>query len=327
MRKLIKRLVLISGCCLLYSIAAEAQSPSLDCGNAREPDEIVICQTPQLAELDNLVAAGYAFLRSTQGSRSADNVGIPLWRSRQACGSNPNCIRQRQLEAIEVYHAAGAPVFPPDWMSPGSSTSDPSPLQSLAPYNPKFAVDGLAVGGTVYPDSAIYKSYACRPSDDFAGFTWCTVEHTERGNFGPHTAWVTILHSSANRVAFITKAIAPAIFRPGDVVREIQRLSRGFGQAQILSADPCPDVPHAVLAAWGAVTLTPLDEAAMDALRNGEQIHRGLIAEFIGDAHKSARIGLPVYSIGGGPGYLWGASFDDSGKGSLRISAVDASGP
>ncbi len=63
----------------------------------------------------------------------------------------------------------------------------------------------------------------------------------------------------------------------------------------------------------------------MDALRNGEQIRRGLIAEFIGDAHKSARIGLPVYSIGGGPGYLWGASFDDAGKGSLRISAVDAS--
>ena len=61
------------------------------------------------------------------------------------------------------------------------------------------------------------------------------------------------------------------------------------------------------------------------ALRRGEQIHRGLIAEFIGDAHKSASIGLPVYSIGGGPGCLWGASFDDAGNGSLRISAVDAS--
>ena len=195
----------------------------------------------------------------------------------------------------------------------------------MGPYNPNFVVDGLALGGTVYPESAIYKSYTCRPSDDFAGFTWCTVEHAENGNFGPHTAWVIILHSSANRVAFITKAIAPAFFQPGDVDREIQRLSRGFGQAQRFNADPRPGVPHAVLVAWGAVTLTPLDEAAMDDLRNGEQIHRGLIAEFIGDAHKSARIGLPVYSIGGGPGYLWGASFDDAGKGSLRISAVDAS--
>jgi len=136
---------------------------------------------------------------------------------------------------------------------------------------------------------------------------------------------VLILHSNANKVAFITQTVAPAFFQAGDVDREIQRLSRGFGQAQILIADPRPGVLHAVLAAWGAVTLTPLDEAAMDALRRGEPIHRGLIAEFIGDANKSARIGLPVYSIGGGPGYLWGASFDDAGKGSLRISAVDAS--
>ena len=147
---------------------------------------------------------------------------------------------------------------------------------TLGPYTPNFAVEGLAVDGQVYPDSAIYKSYTCQPSDDFAGFTWCRVEHREKGIFGPQTAWVTILHSSANSVVLITKVIAPAIFRPGDVDREIQRLSRGFGPAQTLNADPRPDRPHAVLAAWGAVTLSPLDEAAMDVLGRGEQIHRGL---------------------------------------------------
>ena len=197
-------------------------------------------------------------------------------------------------------------------------------LGTVGPYNPSFAVDGLAVGGLVNPDSAIYMSYTCQPSDDFAGFTWCKVEHTEKGNFGLQTAWMTILHSSANRVALITKVIAPAIFRPGDVDREIQRLSRGFGPAQILSADR-PDVPHAVLAAWGAVTLTPLDEAALGTLSRDEEIHRGLITDFLGDPHKSARIGLPVFSIGGGPGYLWGAKFNDAGRGTLQISAVDAS--
>jgi hypothetical protein len=135
---------------------------------------------------------------------------------------------------------------------------------------------------------------------------------------------VTILHSSENKLVFVTQAIIPAFFQPNDIESEIQRLSCGFGQAQVLVADPRPGVPHAVLAAWGAVTLTPLDEDAMGALRRGEQIHRGLVAEFIGDTHRSARLGLPVYSIGGGPGYLWGASFDDTGKGSLRLSAVDA---
>ena len=121
---------------------------------------------------------------------------------------------------------------------------------------------------------------------------------------------------------FITQEIRPAYFAPGDVDREIARLSKGFGQAAKILTE---DEPHATLATWGAVTLTPLDDAAMGALSRGEQIHRGLIADFIGDAHKSAHMGLPVYSLGGGPGYLWGASFDDAGKGSLRISAVDVS--
>ena len=192
------------------------------------------------------------------------------------------------------------------------------------PYNPNFVVDGLALGGAVNPDSAVYKSCTCRPSDDFTGFTWCAFHHAATSKSSPYTSWVTILHSSANKIAFVTQAIVPAFFQPGDVDREIQRLSRDFGQsARIFKADPRPGVPHAILAAWGAVTLNPLDEAAVDALRRGEQIHRGLLADFTGDAHNSARLGLPVYSIGGGPGYLWGANFDDAGRGSLRMSALD----
>src|SRR5271163_3381136 len=97
---------------LLSSIAkpASAEGPSFDCNKARLPDEIEICEVPRLAELDNLVAAGYAFLKSTQGRPYADQLGIPLWRSRQACQSDAQCIAQRQIEAIEAYQAAGAPI-------------------------------------------------------------------------------------------------------------------------------------------------------------------------------------------------------------------------
>jgi uncharacterized protein len=47
--------------CVVSGSVAKAQSPSFDCGKARFPEEFVICRTPQLAELDNLVAAGYRF--------------------------------------------------------------------------------------------------------------------------------------------------------------------------------------------------------------------------------------------------------------------------
>jgi hypothetical protein len=75
----------------------------------------------------------------------------------------------------------------------------PVPYSANFSLSPNFVVDGLALGGEVYPDSAIYKSYACRQSDDFAGFTWCRVHHTKMSKFGRYTSWVTILHSGANR--------------------------------------------------------------------------------------------------------------------------------
>jgi uncharacterized protein len=57
-----------------------AQSPSFDCRKARLPDEITICRTPELAELDNVVSAAYAYLKTTRGRAYADQIGIPFWR-------------------------------------------------------------------------------------------------------------------------------------------------------------------------------------------------------------------------------------------------------
>ena len=47
--------------------AAQAIRPSFDCAKARTSSEIEICRSPRLAELDNILAAGYAFIRKTQG--------------------------------------------------------------------------------------------------------------------------------------------------------------------------------------------------------------------------------------------------------------------
>src|SRR5271154_566011 len=55
-----------------------------------------------------------------------------------------------------------------------------APIAAAAPtgsYNPDFVIEGLAVGGLVHPGTAIYRSYKCHPSDEFAGFTWCAIKH------------------------------------------------------------------------------------------------------------------------------------------------------
>jgi S1-C subfamily serine protease/uncharacterized protein len=89
---------------------AAAQSPSFDCTRAHLPDEIAICRTPELAELDNVIAAAYAYLKSTRGRGYADQIGIPFWRLRQACQYDTGCIREVQVQAINGYQAAGAPI-------------------------------------------------------------------------------------------------------------------------------------------------------------------------------------------------------------------------
>ena len=102
-------ILLISGSWTWCHVAA-AQSPSFDCSKARYPDELAICRTPDLAELDNVIAGAYAYLKATRGRSLADEIGIPFWRLRRACQYDVACIRERQIEAINTYQAAGAPV-------------------------------------------------------------------------------------------------------------------------------------------------------------------------------------------------------------------------
>jgi hypothetical protein len=205
----------------------------------------------------------------------------------------------------------------------------PASIATVAPTGldrPNFVVDGLAVGAAVHPESPTYQAYKCHSSEEFSGFTWCAIKHSLSGKFGRYDSWVTILHSDANTAVFILQEIIPAYFAPGDADREIQRLSQNFGQAaRIYNGDGRPDAPHSIIATWGDVTLTPLDQQTLEALSRGETINAGLVIDFLADSRKSAREGLPVFHMGGGSGYIWAAMFDASGKGRLRMTAVNPS--
>jgi hypothetical protein len=167
------------------------------------------------------------------------------------------------------------------------------------------------------------KSYSCRPSEQFVSFNWCAVKHPMVGKMGPYNSFLTFLQSPENTAIYILQAISPAYFSPGDIDHEIQRLSQHFGQqARVLYAEPRPEAPHAVIAVWGNTTLTPLDATTMAALRRGETITAGLLVDYLGSAIKSARAGLPVFHLGDGAGFIWGANFDDAGRGDLRIVAI-----
>ena len=85
-------------------------------------------------------------------------------------------------------------------------------------------------------------------------------------------------------------------------------------------------LPDGVIAVWGKITLEPLDQESINTLANGKNPRKGFLIDYLRDFTRSAKQGLPIYRIDGGPGFIWAASFDRKGRGTLRSAAVDVSG-
>jgi len=116
-------------------------TPSFNCASATQPDEIAICGSARLSELDDVIAAAYAWLKSLRGRPYADQTAIPHWRARQACQSDARCIEQREIEEIKAFQALGAPVSLP--ASPaGAAASAPSFDCSKAKHADEIAICG-----------------------------------------------------------------------------------------------------------------------------------------------------------------------------------------
>jgi hypothetical protein len=169
------------------------QGPSFDCSKARMPDERAICSDAELSKLDNLVAGGYNYLRNRYGVQFAESIGAPLWRARQACGSDVTCIKQKQIAAIEEYKARGAPIAAPD------SITTRGVEKSI------YIVDGVALGSRVVFDSPTYREYQCTPSDQFVGFAWCQKIRQENDARGQYTSTYSILHSGDGVALYINR--------------------------------------------------------------------------------------------------------------------------
>ena len=201
------------------------------------------------------------------------------------------------------------------------------PQTTLVAASP-YVVDGLALGDRVKSGSNPYQRYQCSPSDEFPGFLSCNEEHkTPVGDQYPNQE-VTRSHSvlqSQEGAAYVNSYFEPAFFDPNGIQNEIDRMSSKFGrQARIIQMPQREGLPNAVIAIWGAIELELLRSEEIPVVASGGS-HPGILVSFLGDLTRSAKAGVPVYRLAGGPGFLWAATFDQSGKGMLRYLAIDAS--
>lgn len=189
----------------------------------------------------------------------------------------------------------------------------------------KYRVDKVALGSIVEFESANYREYQCKPSDQFSGFTWCQKQRNERAPRGDYLSSYSLLHSQDGRLSYLNRYLEPAFFDPGEVSGDIERLTRAFGE-QPRTIEMPRNIPNVsgVIAYWGAASLEPLDASAIAALAGGRS-PGGILIDFVGDFQQSIRQKLPIYRVSGGAGFVWAESHDSDGRGRLRFFAIDAS--
>ena len=191
---------------------------------------------------------------------------------------------------------------------------------------PIYGVSGLRLGSRVQFDSSDYREYKCGPSDQFDGFTWCQKTRQERDRRGLSNVTYSILHSPDGTIVYVNRFQEPAQFAPNDADVAMRRYSSDFGNgAQIKKLQPRPGIPAGTIATWGKLTLEPLDGDSIRLLADGNSPKKGYLVDFIGNFARSAKAGLPIYRITGGAGFVWAASTTSTGRGTLRLAALDPS--
>lgn len=304
---------IVSDCRAEAGNASATVTPSFNCSAASQSDEIAICSNPELARLDRAVVEGYQQVIGSDGADTAKSIAEPLLRRRHACGPDADCIKRMQLAAIAAFQARGAPV------------QVPAAAQVTARDNSAYVVNGMRLGSSIDVGSPDYLDYACAPSRQYAGLTGCLRQTAERSRRRRVSESAAFLHAADGSVVYVNQSLDPVAIDDIDAHDEIARLSETLGKATLLPLQDARGVPSGVIASWGAVSLQPLEPERRAALAAGTDDEPGILIDSINNLQRSAQLGLPIYRLGGGAGYVWSASWNGRGRGALRMLAIDAS--
>ncbi|MFY9622756.1 MAG: hypothetical protein WAJ91_00025, partial [Rhodoplanes sp.] len=197
--------------------------------------------------------------------------------------------------------------------------------EPIAVPKSKFSVDGLSLGSIAPTELDNYSEFQCGPSELFAGLTWCQRAERERSGRRERSVSTSVLHTKDGRAAYVNQASEPPGFDAAGIEKELERRSAHFGKpANVLRIPKRDGLPNAIIASWGTIKLEPLDSASVEIVASGESPRKGLLADFLGNFQRSARLGLPIYRLSGGSGYVWSASADRNGRGYQRTFVYDA---
>ena len=189
-------------------------------------------------------------------------------------------------------------------------------------FSVQYSVDGLKLGESV--TGAGFQSYTCRPSDEFVQLVSCERAQTRNRGY-EYSALSAVLHNESGVSVLLRIKVAPVKMTKAEAQKEIDQLSKEFSGKPLsvdwLDADG--DRPASVIARWGQIKVEGIDLESSEAVESGQNPSIGFLVDNLGDVQRSAKLGLEVYRISGGTGYIYSASFDSNGRGHRQYIAAN----
>jgi tetratricopeptide (TPR) repeat protein len=198
-------------------------------------------------------------------------------------------------------------------------------LGTLSAHAGQYTIDGFTLGDRVSSSGSTYRSYTCKPSDDFAEASRCERTRETRANRVSSVSSDTLIHAQDGTVLYVMSNIAPLSLTRRAVESEIDALAQNMNErpAKVMWFPEDQGPPTSVIAIWGQVKLQELGYDPLSMLEEGKSPHLGVLVDTLGDLQRSAKQNLPVYRITGGPGFVYAASFGGNNQGHRHILAVD----
>ncbi len=199
---------------------------------------------------------------------------------------------------------------------------------SVSAHAAQYAIDGFAIGQPIASGNPNYRSYSCKPSEQFADAVDC--KRTQQKNIGgrPVTISNTLIHTRDGVAIYEVMDVAPAPMNNAAVQNEISDLTRAIGEkaASVDRQEPSQDVMAVVTATWGALALEDVRGEDYDTLAAGGTLRLGVAFDPLGDTKTSIEQYLPVSRLAGSgsSGYVYSASFDRQGRVRRRYVAIDS---
>ncbi|URK87070.1 hypothetical protein LP421_24945 [Rhizobium sp. RCAM05350] len=111
---------------LMLVSGTSGAAAGFDCAKASTVDEHIVCDVPQLSQLDSLLQPAYLEAKAALPDENVPRMARDFLADRHACAADRACILSTYLGALDGYNDLGATVDIP-------LISPPKPLPAVVP--------------------------------------------------------------------------------------------------------------------------------------------------------------------------------------------------